>query len=134
MKKKVFNVFGILLMSFFALMTILCVLVFIIDKEMSGNIFYFAVVWTVLFLMLLFEPLYVELDETSIMVRFLFSFFEKSDWSSVTKIERRISNRVYYRVFGDSYGKKSFFTSLEIPCNRKMRDLLREYWNENFEK
>lgn len=134
MKKKAFNVFGILLMSFFALATILCVLVFIIDKEMPGNIFYFVVVWAVLFLVLLFEPLYIELDETSITVHFLFGFFEKSDWASVSKIERHISNRIDYQIYGDSYGKKSFFTSLKIPCNRKMRGLLREYWNENFEK
>ena len=90
----------------------------------------------VLFIALLFRPVSIEFDKKSLTIHFLFGFFQKLNWDTVWKVERQSmpSDIRYYQIYGDSYGKKAFFTSPKIPYSRKMQRLLREYWNKDFGK
>jgi len=136
MSKKVFDVHWIICMSIWGVATTGCVLSFVTDKEPAENRLYAFVVLSIIFIALLYRPIFFEFDKTSITIHFLFGFFQKLNWDSIWKIERQSlpSDIKYYQVFGDSYGKKAFFTSAKIPCNRKIQRLLREYWDENFKR
>ena len=78
----------------------------------------------------------IEFDKKSLTIHFLFGFFQKTNWDTVWKVERQSmpSDIRYYQIYGDSYGKKAFFTSNTIPYNRKIQRLLREYWRKDFKK
>lgn len=134
MNKKVYNIHWIICMSIWAIATAGCVISFLIEKDTAENMLYAFIVLLILFISLLFRPVYIEFDKESLTTHFLFGFFQKINWDTVWKIERQSvpSDIRYYQVFGDSYGKKAFFTSSKIPYNQKTKRLLREYWNENF--
>lgn len=136
MRKKVYNIHWMICMSIWLVATLGCLLSFIIDNETVENMLYAFIVLFVLFIALLFRPVYIEFDKKSLTIHFLFGFFQKLNWDTVWKIERQIipSDIGYYRVFGDSYGKKAFFTSNQIPYNRKIQRLLREYYSKDFKK
>lgn len=134
MSKKVYDIPWIYGMSIWIIGAIAVAIHFIIEKDTSESLLYAFVVSFVLFLSLLFYPFCVEFDKTSITIYYLFGFFEKINWDSIWKIERQCFpyNRRYYKIYGKSYGKTAFFTSAKIPCTRKIRRLLREYWRDNF--
>ena len=137
MHKKVYNMHWMIYMSIWAIITVGCALAFIIDiimNETTENMFYAFFVLLILFIPLLFRPVWIEFDKSTLTIHFLFGFFQKVNWESVWKVERIFFEIRYYQVFGDVYGRKSFFTSTKIPCNRKTQRLLREYWNKKFEK
>ena len=123
-------------MSIWLIAVIGCVLSVIIEGENDDSMLGAFVILLILFLGFLYRPIWVEFDEKSITIHFLFGCFQKLDWDSVWKVERQSfpSDMKYYRVFGDSYGKTAFFTSAKIPYTRKIQRLLREYWNEKFIK
>lgn len=121
-------------MSIWTIATAGCTVSFLIEKETAENMLYAFAILAVLFAALLFRPVCVEFDKKSLTIHFLFGFFQKLNWDTVWKIERQSvpSDIRYYHVFGDSYGKKAFFTSSIIPYNRRIQRLLREYWNNEF--
>ena len=121
-------------MSIWIIATAGCTVSFLIEKETAENTLYAFVILAVLFVSLLFKPVCVEFDKKSLTIHFLFGFFQKLNWDTVWKIERQSkpSDIRYYNVFGDSYGKKAFFTSSKIPYNQRIQRLLREYWNNEF--
>ncbi len=136
MNKKVYNIHWIFCMSIWAIAAAGCVVSFLIEKDTAGNMLYAFVVLLILFVSLLFRPVYIEFDKECLTIHFLFGFFQKLNWDTIWKIERQSvpSDIRYYLVFGDSYGKKAFFTSNRIPYNRKIQRLLREYWSKDFKK
>ena len=137
MGKKVLNIHWIIYLSIWLVFTVLCVFIYAIDiimKEKTDNMQYAFVVLLVLFIPLLFRPVWIEFDKDALTIHFIFGFFQKINWESVLKVERIFLEKRYYRIFGDAYGRRSFFTSTKFPCNRKAQRLLREYWNEKFER
>ncbi len=128
-RKKVFNIHWIACMSIWCLATTGCILAFMIEKEtvevMPGA---FAVLG-ILFLSLLFRPIWVEFDQKSLTIHFMFGFYQKADWTSIWKIERESMPRDirYCNVFGDFYGRSSFFTRPKIPYSRKIRRLVTNF-------
>lgn len=134
MRQKVFDIHWIISMSIWLIATFGCFLSFIIDKKANENILYAFIVLFALFIALLFRPVYVEFDKECLTIHFLFGFFQRFNWNDIWKIERQgiPSDIRYFRVFGDSYGKKAFFTSAIIPYNQKNRQLLNTYWNEDY--
>lgn len=136
MSKKVFNIHWIIYMSIWVVITALCVFSCVIDiimKETTDIMPYTFAVLLILFIPLLFRPAWIEFDEKVLTIYFIFGFFQKINWESIWKVERIFLEKGYYQVFGDAYGRKSFFTSTKLPCNKKTQRLLREYWNEKFE-
>ena len=123
-------------MSIWLIAVMGCVLSVIIESEEAESMLGAFAILFILFLSLLYQPVWVEFDKKSITIHFLFGFFQKLDWDSVWKVERQSfpSDMKYYRVFGDAYGKTAFFTSSKIPYTRKIQRLLREYWDEKFIK
>lgn len=134
MNKKVYNIHWIICMSIWTIATAGCAVSFLIEKDTAENTLYAFAILAILFVSLLFEPVCVEFDKKSLTIHFLFGFFQKLNWDTVWKIERQSmpSDTRYYHVFGDSYGKKAFFTSSKIPYNQRTQRLLREYWNNEF--
>jgi hypothetical protein len=121
-------------MSIWTIVTAGCAVSFLIEKDTAENTLYAFAILAVLFAALLFRPVCVEFDKKSLTMHFLFGFFQKLNWDTVWKIERQSmpDDIMYYQVFGDSYGKKAFFTSSIIPYNQRTQRLLREYWNNEF--
>ena len=136
MSKKVFNVHWIICFSIWLVAAFGYLLSFIVDNETGENMLYAFIVLFILFIALLFRPVSIEFDKKSLTIHFLFGFFQKLNWDTVWKVERQSmpSDSMYYQIYGDSYGKKAFFTSPKIPYSRKMQRLLREYWNKDFGK
>ena len=136
MHKKVYNIHWMICMSIWLIVTFGCLLSFVVDNEKVENMLYAFIILFVLFIALLFRPICIEFDKKSLTIHFLFGFYQKLNWDTVWKVERQIipSDTRYYRVFGDPYGKKAFFTSTQIPYNRKIQRLLREYWDKDFNK
>jgi hypothetical protein len=136
MRKKVYDIHWMICMSIWIVAVVGYLLSFIVDSKTRENTLYAFIVLFVLFIALLVRPVWVEFDKKSLTIHFLFGFFQKLNWDTVWKVERQIIpfDIRYYQVFGDSYGKKAFFTSSKIPYSRKTQRLLREYWNNDFEK
>ena len=129
MRDKAFNIHWIICMSIWCLATAGCTLAFIIEKEAAEVVLGAFVVLIILFLSLLFRPIWVEFDKTSLTIHFMFGFYQKADWTSIWKIERESMPRDirYCNVFGDFCGKSSFFTRPLIPYNRKIQRLIAMY-------
>ena len=129
MSKKVLDLKWMFSMSIWLIALFGWLLSLIMDKKATENILYPFIVLSFFFITLLFSPIYIEFDKNSLTIHFLFGFYQKLNWDTIWKVERQSppSDFRYYRVFGDSYGKKAFFTSNKIPYNRKIRRLLNEY-------
>ncbi len=136
MCQKVYDIHWMICMSIWLVAALGYLLSFIVGNETGENMLYAFIILFVLFVALLFRPVYIEFDKKCLTIHFLFGFFQRLNWDTIWKVERQSvpSDIRYYQVFGDSYGKKAFFTSTKIPYNRKTQRLLREYWNKDFKK